>query len=140
MTCLVSTDLPDPEVNILRNTSSPSVGEPFQFVCNVFVVDRLIVSPEISWTKYVSSVSNPLPDDDIGVDAIRNGNELFLDFTTLYTSDAGRYTCEAVLTIPQLIDVTRSTTRQDNLTLQCKFCSHALCIIIMLFIQFLLLK
>ena len=118
MCVFVHTDLPDPAVNILRTASSPAVGDPFEFVCNVSVVDRLIVSPDISWTKYVSSLNNQLADDDISVDAVRNGNELSLDFTALSTSDAGRYTCEAVLTIPQLIDVTRSTTRQDNLTLQ----------------------
>ena len=113
----VYTDLPNPVVNILRTASNPGVGNPFEFVCNVSVVDRLIVSPDISWTKYVSSLNNQLADDDISVDAVRNGNELSLDFTALSTSDAGRYTCEAILTILKM-NVTRSTTKQDNLTLQ----------------------
>ncbi len=91
-------------------------------MCNVSVVDRLIVSPEISWTKYVSSADYALPDDDISVDAVRIGNELSLDFIRLNTSDAGRYTCEAVLTIPQ-ITVARSTTNQDDITLQSKYFS-----------------
>ena len=88
-------------------------------MCNVSVVDRLIVSPVISWTKYVSSANYTLPADDISVDAVRINNELLLDFMQLNTSDAGRYTCEAVLTIPQ-ITVTRSTTNQEDLTLQSK--------------------
>ena len=107
-------------MNISRTSSSPSVGDPFEFVCNVQVVDRLIVSPVISWTKYVSSANYSLPDDDISVDAVRNNNELSLNFIQLNTSDAGRYTCEAVLTIPQ-ITVTRLTTNQEDLTLQSKF-------------------
>ena len=107
-------------MNISRTSSSPSVGDPFEFVCNVSVVDRLIVSPVISWTKYVSSADYTLPADDISVDAVRiNNNELSLDFIRLNTSDAGRYTCKAVLTIPQ-ITVTRSTTIQKDLTLQSK--------------------
>ena len=89
-------------------------------MCSVSVVDRLIVSPVISWTKYVSSADYSLPADDISVDAVKINNELSLDFIRLNTSDAGRYTCEAVLTIPQIPDVTRSTTHQEDLTLQSK--------------------
>ncbi len=88
-------------------------------MCNVSVVDRLIVSPDISWTKYVSSADYALPDDDISVDAVRIDNKLSLNINHLNTSDAGGYTCEAVLTIPQ-ITVTRSTTNQEDLTLQSK--------------------
>ncbi len=115
----LSSDLPNPIVNVSRTTSSPSVGDPFEFVCNVSVVDRLIVSPEVLWTKYVSSADNALPDDDISAEAVRIENKLSLNFNRLNTSDAGRYTCEAVLTIPQIV-VTRSTTNQEYITLQSK--------------------
>ena len=115
----LSSDLLNPVVDVSRTSSSPSVGDHFDFVCNVSVVDRLIVSPEISWTKYASSANYALPADDISVDAVRNDNKLSLNFIQLNTSDAGRYTCEAVLTIPQ-ITVTRSATNQEDLTLQSK--------------------
>ena len=115
-------ELPNPVVSVSRTSSNPVVGDPFEFVCSVSVVDRLIVSPEITWTKYVSSADNPLPDDDISVDAVHadNENELSLKFSSLNTSDAGRYTCEAVLTVPQ-IDTTCSNINSEVLTLQSEF-------------------
>ncbi len=100
-----------------RTLSNPSVGDSFEFVCNVSVVDRLIVSPEISWSKY-ASVSNPLPEDDINVDPIlENPFELSLTFASLNTSDAGRYTCDAIVTIPQ-INEERSSNSYEDLILQ----------------------
>ena len=114
-------ELPNPVVSVSRTSSNPVVGDPFEFVCSVSVVDRLIVSPEIIWTKYVSSASNALP-DDISVDAVHTDkeNELSLKFRSLNTSDAGRYTCEAVLTVPR-IATTCSSIHSEVLTLQSEF-------------------
>ena len=85
------------------------------------------MSPEITWTKYVSLANNPLPDDDISVDAVRtsSGNEyeLSLSFVGLNTSDAGRYTCEVELTVPQISTV-RSSNSSEDLTLQSE-CANA---------------
>ncbi len=111
-------DLPNPVVTVSRTLSNPSVGDSFEFVCNISVVDRLIVSPEISWSKYASSASNPLPEDDINVDPIlENPFELYLTFASLNTSDAGRYTCDAIVTIPQ-INEERSSNNYEDLILQ----------------------
>ena len=100
-----------------RSSSDPIPGDAFEFICNVSVVDRLIVSPEITWSKVAGSASNPLPEDDISVDPVLKNNLLSLNFTSLNTSDAGRYTCEAVLTISQ-ISIVRSNNTAEDLTLQ----------------------
>ena len=97
---------------------NPDVGESFEFVCNVSVVDRLIVSPEITWNKYVSSDNNSLSEDDINVDPILTSpSVLSLQFDSLDTSDAGRYTCDAVVTLSQ-ISVERSSNNTEDLILQ----------------------
>ena len=65
------------------------------------------------------SSADTLPDDDISAEAVRIDNKLSFNFNRLNTCDAGRCTCEAVLTIPQ-IDVTRSITHQEYITFQSK--------------------
>ena len=101
-----------------RTSLNPYVGGSFEFLCNVSVVDRLIVFPNITWSKYASSASNPLPEDDINVDPVlENPFELSLIFASLNTSDAGRYTCDAIVTIPQ-INEERSSNDSEDLMLQ----------------------
>ena len=104
-------------ITVSRSSSDPVPGDAFEFICNVSVVDRLIVPPEITWSKVAGSVSNSVPEDDISVDPVLNNNLLSLTFTSLNTSDAGRYTCEAVLVISQ-INVVRPNNTAEDLTLQ----------------------
>ena len=108
--------MPDPVVGVSRSSSNPDVGEPFEFICNVAVVDRLIVSPEINWIKYVS-LANDYIKDYISVVPVRIENELSISFLSLNISDVGEYTCEAVLTVPE-INVTHSSNNSDDLSLQ----------------------
>ena len=114
-------DLPNPEVTISRSSITTQVDDPFELMCNVSVVDRLVVNPEVTWTKYVSSQHTSRPEDEISVDAVRtntaNGLTLSLDFPIVNTSDAGRYTCDAVVNITQISTV-RSTERSENLSLK----------------------
>ena len=75
--------------------------------CTVGVVDRLIVEPHINimWSKEALSDSSLLSDDKsttISVASVRNDNVLSLNFTSLNTSDAARYTCTAILNITQI--------------------------------------
>ena len=112
-----SPDLPNPLVTVRRSLLNPIPGDAFEFICNVSLVDRLIVSPEITWSKVAGSVNDPLPEDYISVDSVRTNNELSLLFTTLSTSDAGRYTCDMDLTISE-INITRSNYYSENLVLQ----------------------
>ena len=70
-------------VTVLRSLSDPVPGDVFEFICNVSVVDRLIVSPEITWSKVAGSTNNPLPEDDISVESFRTNNELSLLFAHL---------------------------------------------------------
>ena len=72
--------------------------------CIVSVVERLIVSPVITWTK--RSASNTIsvsPVDMVVSDTMRS---LSLNFPSLKTSDAGHYTCEASLNVSEIDMVT----------------------------------
>ena len=115
--CSSPPDLPNPVVTVSRSLPDPVPGVAFEFICNVSVVDRLIVSPEITWSKVAGSINNPLPEDDISVESFRTDNELSLLFASLNSSDAGRYTCDAVVKISE-INITRSSYIGENLTLQ----------------------
>ena len=104
-------------VTISRSLSDPVACDVFEFICNVSVVDRLIVSPEITWSKVAGPTNNPLPEDDISVESFRTDNELSLLFASLNSADAGRYTCDAVVKFSE-INITRSTSIAEDLTMQ----------------------
>ena len=87
--------------------------------CTVGVVDRLIVEPDTIWTKELND-SCLLSDDKfttISVASVRNDNVLSLNFTSLNTSDAARYTCTATLDIT-LIDVAVTYDSYTDIVLQ----------------------
>ena len=98
--------------------------------CTVSVVDRLIVSPVITWTKRSASSNISVSPVDMFVsDTMMT---LFLNFYSLNTSDAGQYTCEASLNVSQIGMVTRNNN-SVNLPLESKsflfctifsFCKH----------------
>ena len=104
-------------ITVSRSLSDPVPGVAFELICNVSVVDRLIVSPEIEWSKVAGSTNNPLPEDDISVESFRTNNELSLSFTSLNSSDAGRYTCDAIVKISE-INLNWSDSVTEDLTLQ----------------------
>ena len=104
-------------VTVSRSSLDSVPGDVFEFICNVSVVDRLIVSPEITWSKVAGSINNPLPEDDISVELFRTDNKLSLSFASLKSSDAGRYTCDTVVKISE-INITQSNSIAEDLTLQ----------------------
>ena len=111
---LFSTDLPNPEV-VTEVTGFEIPGEPYNFTCIVTVVDRLIVSPVIEWSK--ESVSFSGEENDITVYPLRYKDQLSLKFQFLNTSDAGEYTCDATVTVTE-ISVTVTNCSVEVLKLQ----------------------
>ena len=114
--------MPSPVVNIM--TSGKAVpGEEYILNCTVEVIDRLIVTPTIVWIK--DSVSTSLVSNDlksISVPSVLSNisntmYSLSLFFSSLNTSDAGQYTCQATITVNE-ITVTLSNTSVLNVALQ----------------------
>ena len=91
-------------------------GEPCNLTCIVTVVDRLIVSPVIEWSK--ESVIGE--ENDISVYPMRYKDQLSLEFEVLNTFDAGKYTCDATVTVSE-INVTVSNSSVEVLELQSKY-------------------
>ena len=118
-----SVDLPNLEV-VTAVTGIVVPGNPYIFTCTVIVVDRLIVSPAIKWSK--KAVSFISEKNYISVYPIRYEDQLFLEFQFLDTSDAGKYTCEATVTISEIsLNVTNSSV--EVLQLQSEYsntCHH----------------
>ena len=95
-------------------------GAPYNFTCTVTVVDRLIVSPVIEWSKEAVSISGE--ENDISVYPIRYKDQLSLEFEVLKTSDAGEYTCDATATVTE-ISVTVTNSSVEVLELQSEYIS-----------------
>ena len=96
------TALPSPNV-VLTITGIPQLGMEYTLNCTVNVIDRLIVQPDIQWSKI--AVNTSLVEEsanDISVIPIYNGNVVILTFNTLKISDGGQYTCNAVLMITEI--------------------------------------
>ena len=109
---------PTPTVDIVTS-GNEVVGDTFMLTCTVEVVDRLIVEPYIMWTKELND-SCLLSDDKsttISAASVRNDNVLSLNFTSLNTSDAARYTCTATLDIT-LINVAVTNDSYTDIALQ----------------------
>ena len=118
-----SVDFPNLEV-ITAVTGIEIPGEPYNFTCAVTVVERLIVSPAIEWSK--ETISFVSEENDISVYPIRYEDQLFLEFEFLDTSDAGKYTCEATVTISE-ISVTVTNSSVEVLQLRSEYsntCCH----------------
>ena len=101
-------------------------GEKYNITCTVEVIDRLIVTPTIVWIK--DSVNTSLLSDDLNTisvpSVLSNISDtmysLSLFFSSLNTSDAGQYTCQATITVNE-INVTVTNTSILDLPLQSKY-------------------
>uniref|UniRef100_A0A1X7UYM6 Soluble interferon alpha/beta receptor OPG204 n=1 Tax=Amphimedon queenslandica TaxID=400682 RepID=A0A1X7UYM6_AMPQE len=97
--------IPRPVVEIVAmGITEP--GEEYMLNCTVTVLDRLIVSPVIIWTK--RSASNVINVPPVLMNISNVLSSLYLRFSSLNTSDAGLYTCEASINISQIPIVARS--------------------------------
>ena len=103
-------------VEILTNGLAQP-GEQYMLNCTVSVVDRLVVSPVITWTK--RSVSNTISVSPVNMVVSDTMMSLLLNFSSLNTSDAGQYTCEVSLNVSQIGIITRNND-SVNLSLESK--------------------
>ena len=110
------TATPRPVVEILTvGLAEPS--KQYMLNCTVSVVEKLIVSPVITWTK--RSANNTISVSPVNMIVSDTMRSLFLNFPSLNTSDAGQYTCEASLNVSQ-IDIVTSNNDFVNLSLESK--------------------
>ena len=116
--------IPSPIMNIMT-TGIARPGEEYNITCTVEVIDRLIVTPTIIWIK--ECVNTSLVSDDLNTisvpSVLSNISDtmysLSLFFSSLNTSDAGQYTCQAIITVNE-INVTVINSSVQNLPLQSK--------------------
>ena len=100
-------------------------GEEYNITCTVEVIDRLIVTPTIVWIK--DSVNTSLLSDELNTISVPSvlsniSDTMFslsLFFSSLKTSDAGQYTCQANMTVNE-INVTVTNSILQDLSLQSK--------------------
>ena len=100
-------------------------GKEYSITCTVEVIDRLIVTPTIVWIK--DSVNTSLVSDDLNVisvpSVLSNISDtmysLSLFYSSLNISDAGQYTCQAIITVNE-INVTVTNSSVHNLSLHSK--------------------
>ena len=88
---------------VLNITGIPQLGMEYTLNCTANVIDRLIVQPDIQWSKI--AVNTSLVEEsanDISVIPIYNGNEVILSFNTLKLSDGGQYICNAALMVTEI--------------------------------------
>ena len=110
----------------IMTTSIARPGEEYNITCTVGVIDRLIVTPTIVWIK--DSVNTSLVSDDLNTisvpSVLSNISDtmysLSLFFSSLNTSDAGQYTCQATITVYE-INVTVTNSILLDLPLQSKY-------------------
>ena len=99
-------------------------GEEYMLNCTVTVVARLIVSPVITWTKRSANNDISVPPVLMTVSDVMTS--LYLRFSSLNTSDAGLYTCEASINVSQIYMVAWSNDT-SNLPLESKQCNDYDC-------------
>ena len=110
------TATPRPLVEIIT-VGLAEPGEQYMLNCTVSVVDRLIVSPVITWNK--KSASNTISVLSVNMIVSVTMRSLFLNFLSLNTSDAGQYVCEAFLNVSEIGMVTNNSV-SVNLLLESK--------------------
>ena len=103
--------------------------------CTVSVVDRLIITPVITWTK--RSASNTISVSPFLMTVSDTMRSLSLNFPSLNTSDAGQYICEASLNVSQIDMVTRNNDTV-NLPLESKSFFKATALMFTLYFTFFL--
>ena len=108
------TDLPNPIVNIITS-GIQSIGGTYNITCTVNVVDRLIVNPTIDWRKNSLINSNNDGDTLSVTPTVIGSNAQSLIFSSLNTSDAGQYTCQATITVPNIATTTASSNQSIQL-------------------------
>ena len=81
-------------VTISESSGSPTIGQAFLIACHVKTVPHLVVSPSIQWTRQDGRVVNS-----------SSGSELWLSFNPLMQTDSSVYTCQASVTITDIISV-----------------------------------
>ena len=114
------TATPIPIVEILT-VGLAQPGEQYMLNCTVSVVDRLIVSPVITWTKRSASSTISVSPVMVVSDTMTS---LLLNFSSLNTSDAGQYTCGVSLNVSQ-ISMVQNNSDSVNLPLESKsFSKH----------------
>ena len=109
----------------IMTTGIARPGEEYNITCNVEVIDKLIVTPTIVWIK--DSVNTSLVSDDLNTisvpSVLSNISDtmysLSLFFSSLNTSNAGQYRCQAIITVNE-INVTVINSSVQNLPLQSK--------------------
>ena len=100
-------------------------GEEYNITCTVEVIDRLIATPTIVWIK--DSINISLASDDLNTisvpSVLSNISDtmysLSLFFSSLNTSDAGQYTCQATITVNET-NITVTNNSVQDLSLQSK--------------------
>ena len=111
---------PIPIVEILT-VGLAQPGEQYMLNCTVSVVDRLIVSPVITWTKRSARSTISVSPVMVVSDTMTS---LLLNFSSLNTSDAGQYTCKVSLNVSQ-IGMVQNNSDFVNLPLESKsFSKH----------------
>ena len=93
-------ELPTPFVTITTN-GDQFVGGTYTITCTVNIIQPLIASLTIQWNKLNSNVLNTLSG---------NNTVTSLTFTSLDTSDAGIYTCQATVSISDIATTINSNT------------------------------
>ena len=107
-------------------TSGKAVpGEEYLLNCTIEVIDRLIVTPTIIWIKDNVNTSLVTDLNSISVPSVLNNisntmYSLSLFFSSLNTSDAGQYRCQATITVNK-INVTTANASIEDLVLQSKY-------------------
>ena len=94
-------------------------GEEYNITCTVEVIDRLIVTPTIVWIK--DSINISLVSDDLNTISVPSVltnitdtiYSLSLFFSSLNTSDAGQYTCQATITVNETNIAVTNNSVQD---------------------------
>ena len=99
------------------NTMSP--GSDVTLTCMVGVVEGLIVSPEVAWTKRAVSDGGDTTLNTISVGPVYTNSMLSLPlmFSPINTSDAGQYTCTATVNV-DIINVTVTNNSAVDVELQ----------------------
>ena len=81
-------------VTISESSGSPTIGQAFLLACYVKTVPRLVVAPSIQWMRQDGRAVNT-----------STGSELWLSFNPLMQTDSSVYTCQASVTITDIISV-----------------------------------